>query len=110
MKISIEKTGGVTVIKLDGSLDAETVQAFKAKAYKIVEEGSSRLVLDATRLEFVDSMGLGALISLLRRVRTKQGDVKIASPNKDVMSIFEITRLHRLFEIYPNAEAAVQKF
>ena len=110
MKVNIEKKDGVVVFHVSGSLDAENVQQFKSQAVKIIEGGLFRFVLDFSNLEFVDSMGLGAMISLLRRVRPKKGDIKIASVNKDVMSIFEIRRLHRLFEIYPNTEHAANSF
>lgn len=84
---------------MGGNLDADTVPQFKKAAYKIVEEGYVQLVIDCHALDFIDSLGLGALISLLRKVRTNEGDLKIAGLNKDCRSIFEITRLNRLFEI-----------
>jgi anti-sigma B factor antagonist len=50
------------------------------------------------------------MISLLRRAREKKGDVKVCGVNREIKEIFEITRLHRLFEISKNVEEAVQKF
>lgn len=110
MKIDITKKEDVTILKISGNLDAESVAEFKKTAGKIVEEGCYQLIIDCRTLEFVDSMGLGAMISLLRKVRTHQGDIKIAALNADVRSVFEITRLHRLFEITPDMESAYQKF
>ncbi len=110
MKIDILKKEEITILQISGNLDAESVAAFKKTAGKIVEEGCTHLILDCKALEFIDSMGLGAIISLLRKVRSQQGDIKIAALSPDVRSVFEITRLHRLFEITPDMESAYQKF
>lgn len=110
MQIETNKTDGVTVLHVKGNLDADSVASFKKTAYKIVEEGCHHLVMDCSALDFVDSMGLGAMISLLRRVRMQKGDLKVAGLNKDVRSVFEITRLHTLFEILSDWKTACQKF
>ncbi|MFH1654587.1 MAG: STAS domain-containing protein [Pseudomonadota bacterium] len=110
MNIKIQSLGGVKVLHCDGSLDADTVEAFKEVSYKLINEGTNNFVIDCTEVQFVDSIGLGALISLLRRVREKEGDVKISSLNEDVKTIFEITRLHRLFEISADWKTAAKSF
>lgn len=110
MKIEIKKEASVAVLHLSGNLDADSVAQFKKEAYKIVEGGCHQLVLNLAKTDFVDSMGLGAMISLLRRVRTHKGDLKVACLSKDVRSVFEITRLHRLFEIAPDWQSASAKF
>ncbi len=110
MKIKIENKNNIAILQITGNLDADSVAQFKKTAYKIVDDGCCRLVLDCQAMDFVDSMGLGALISLLRKVRTSQGDLKIAALKQDVHSIFEITRLHRLFEILPDWKTACEKF
>ncbi|MBI4124660.1 MAG: STAS domain-containing protein [Deltaproteobacteria bacterium] len=110
MKIIVNKKNGVTILHLKGNLDADTVAQFKRQAYPLVEEGCHQMVIDCHTLDFIDSMGLGAMISLLRRVRTHAGDVKICALNKDVHSVFEITRLHRLFDIQPDWQTACERF
>ena len=110
MKIEIKKIKDVAILQISGSLDADSVPQFKKTALATVEGGCVKLVVNALRLEFIDSMGLGCLISLLRRVRTNKGDLKIAELSPEVKQIFEITRLHRLFDIFPTVEEAEQKF
>lgn len=110
MKIEIEKKEVATVLTISGNLDADTVPQFKKAAQKVVDEECWQVVLDFSQLDFIDSMGLGALISLLRRVRTRQGDVKISGLKPEVRSVFEITRLNRLFEIFPDWQTALSKF
>lgn len=110
MRIDIEKHNEISVLHLNGTLDADTVSHFKQKIFKLVDAGCHALVLDCDKLLFVDSMGLGAMISILRRVRTQHGDLKVAGLNADVRNVFEITRLQNLFEIAPDWKAACEKF
>ena len=110
MHIEVENRGGVSVMHCGGSLDADSIAAFKKVAYDLVDKGSTRLVVDCANLTFVDSMGLGVLISLLRRARQSQGDVKVAALTDDVKTIFEITRLHRLFEVCADLNTAIKRF
>lgn len=110
MKVEIKKINNVALLQVSGSLDADSVPQFKKTVLSAVESGSVLLVVDATKLEFIDSMGLGCLISLLRRVRTHKGDLKVAGLSPEVKQIFEMTRLHRLFDIFPTWEVAAETF
>lgn len=110
MHIEVESRGDVSVVHCGGSLDADSIAAFKKVAYDLVDTGKIRLVVDCSSLTFVDSMGLGVLISLLRRARQHKGDVKVAALTDDVKTIFEITRLHRLFEVCSDLTTAIKRF
>lgn len=110
MNIDVKQDGDIQVIGCGGSLDADTVAAFKKVAYDLVGGGTTRFVIDCANLTFIDSMGLGVLISLLRRVRSRDGDVKVAALCDEVKTIFEITRLHRLFDVCADASTAVRQF
>ena len=110
MNLKIEKKQDVVVLQVKGSLDADSVSQFKKKVNKIIEEGSKCLVLDGSELEFVDSMGLGSLISFLRKLRSQNGDLKVAAISKEVQQVFEITRLHQLFQIFSNSDEAIKAF
>ncbi|MBI4211625.1 MAG: STAS domain-containing protein [Deltaproteobacteria bacterium] len=110
MNIKIDAVGNVAVVRCGGSLDAESVGIFKKAMTELVNGGSTQLVVDCEKLSFIDSMGLGALISLLRRVRNQNGDLKVAGLSDDVKTIFEITRLHRLFDVCQDTNAACRQF
>ncbi len=110
MDIRPEKIGKIIVLRCNGSLDAECVSQFKKTSQKLVDDGNRYFVIDASSMNFVDSMGLGAIISLLRRVQADRGEVKIASLSPDVRMIFELTRLHRVFDICASASEACKKF
>ena len=110
MNMKVESHGDISVVQCGGSLDADSVGAFKKVVGDLVNSGAVRLVIDCAQLTFVDSMGLGAMISLLRRVRSREGDLKVAAIADDVKTIFEITRLHRLFDVCPDAASACRQF
>ena len=110
MNIEVTQAGNIKVLHCGGSLDADSVAGFKKLAYDLVNDGSTRFVIDCTNLSFIDSMGLGVLISLLRRVRQREGDVKVASLTDEVKTIFEITRLHRLFDVCSDSNSALKRF
>lgn len=110
MKLDVSKKGDVTLIVCSGSLDADNVPVFKKAAYDAFESGVIKFILDASKMDFVDSMGLGVLISLLRKLKQKNGDIKIASLTPDVKTIFEITKLYRLFDVYDDSETALKGF
>lgn len=110
MNIDVKQQGDIQIMHCGGSLDADTVSAFKKVAYDLVSSGATRFVIDCSNLTFVDSMGLGVLISLLRRARSKNGDVKVAALSDEVKTIFEITRLHRLFDVCADWNTAVKQF
>jgi len=67
-------------------------------------------VLDLSRLRFVDSSGLGALLSCLRQLTGRGGDLRLSGMSKPVRALFELVRMHRIFDIYPTKEEAIKAF
>jgi anti-sigma B factor antagonist len=110
MKIKVATEKNVTILSCIGSLDSETLAKFKQATQKLCDNGATRLVLEGGQLTFIDSMGLGALISLLRKVKEHEGDIKVANLTPDVETIFQITRLHRLFDVCDSVDDACAKF
>ena len=110
MNINTTQAGKVSKIQLAGRLEAATVPELKAEVQKLVSNNSSQIVLDMAGVTFVDSSGLGALVASLRTVNKVDGDIRIANLTPDVRSIFELTRMHRLFEIYPSSDVAIASY
>lgn len=96
------------VHRLQTELDAGTRQAFKERILELLEQGERKFVLDLSDCAYVDSSGLGVLVSIARRIRTAGGEIVLAGLNADVVDLFERTRLDTLFAIAENAEAAVR--
>lgn len=110
MNITTTQEGNVSKVQLAGRLEAATVPELKAEVQKLVKNTSSQIVLDMAGVTFVDSSGLGAMVASLRTVNKVDGDIRIANLTPDVRSIFELTRMHRLFEIYPSSEVAIASY
>lgn len=110
MEIDADKVGNVAVavIPLD-ELDASNVGELKRDMGPILE-ANTRLVIDLSRLRFIDSSGLGAMLSCLRHLSAKGGDLKLCGMSKQVRATFELVRMHRIFEIFSSREEAVQAF
>jgi len=100
----------VAVVVLKGSLDVSKQMSLKADLAKISSDSDNDLVLNFTDVNFIDSSCLGALVSLTKEVRNCKGDIKISNVNDDVRSIFQITRLDKIFEIFDDVDSAVESF
>ena len=77
---------------------------------KLFEEGKHNLVVDLQAVRFVDSSGLGALVSGFKNASSRNGNLKLAGLQLQVKSMFELTRLHRVFEIYTDSAEALSSF
>jgi len=110
MELVVEKMGDVAVVGLPvEELDASNTAEFKRDVAPVLEQ-DARVVFDLGKLRFVDSSGLGAFLSCLRRVNARGGDVKLCRMSKQVRTVFELVRMHRIFDIQETREAAVAAF
>ena len=110
MDIAVDKLGDVVVATIPvDELDASSSVELKRDIAPILE-ANTRLVIDLTPLQFVDSSGLGALLSCLRQLRAKGGDLKLCCISKQVKAALELVRLHRVFDIFSTRDEAVRAF
>ncbi len=87
-----------------GRLDAATAPEQREKLHDLVRAGDARLVVDLSETEFVDSSGLGALISGLKAARQTGGDLRITAPNRQVTAALEMTNLDRILTMNESAD------
>jgi len=93
------------------NLDAKKSTTFKKSIIDLVtEKNQQNVVFDLDRLQFIDSSGLGTFLSVLRVLNMQGGDLKLANMQKPIRTMFEIVRMHKLFEIYNSTEDAVHSF
>lgn len=107
---SIGNKKDVCVITLTGSLDVALQKQLKLGLEDAIEKNGTDLVLDFAHVSFIDSSCLGALVSLTKHLRDQKGDIKIACPADEVRSIFQITRLDRLFQLFDSVDDAIDAF
>jgi anti-sigma B factor antagonist len=110
MQPTVEKIGDVTVVTVNTEqLDAGNSEDFRQQMAPILE-GCHKLVLDLSRVRFVDSRGCGAILSCLKRLAEVKGDLKICNVAKFVRTVFDLIRLHKICEITGTREEAIAAF
>jgi anti-sigma B factor antagonist len=109
MNIDFNLSRGVTVAKLlDRRLDASGAPDFKTRVGDRIDTGVSLLVLDLSAVEFVDSTGLSAILSALKRLPPEGGILALAGCRKPVAELIKLTRLDRVLRLFPNVEDAME--
>jgi anti-sigma B factor antagonist len=101
---------GVLVVEVDGQLIVGNRQEFKQKVLEALEGGERRFLIDFTRTAYIDSSGLGVLVSLSKKIRDAGGDLRLAGLNDDLKTLFELTKLDTLFAISETAAEALMAF
>ena len=94
---------------LEDNLDASNVREFRDAAQSLMHE-RARVVLDMAGVQFVDSSGLGALIACLRQTNARRGDFRLCAMSRTVRALFELMRMHRVFNIHETRNEAVTSF
>ena len=101
---------GVYLIRVEGQLIVGNRQELKTAIQEALDHGERRFVIDFSRTGYIDSSGLGALVSISKKVREQGGDLRLSGLNEDLRSLFELTKLDTLFAISDTAEKAAGGF
>ena len=113
MQIDIGERDGTAVVRPSAArVDLQVAPEFRAALLESIGAGHHRLVVDMAAVDFVDSSGLGALVSALKALKlvSTDGDIRLANVQPPVVALLEIIRLHRVFISYPSVELAVESF
>lgn len=108
MQIEGKKVGDLLIVTpLEKRLDASAAADFKGKIVDWINAGNNRIVLDLSQVDFVDSSGLGAIVSCLKTLGGN-GDLVICGIRETVMCLFQLTRMNRVFQIFPTEAEALK--
>lgn len=111
MDIRVEnQDGDIATIRPVGRLDLLSAPDLKKRFGQLVSAGRCRLVVDLKGIVFIDSSGLGALISGIRETRLAHGDLLLAQPNDQAKVLLELTTLDQILRTYPTVSDAMQRF
>jgi len=102
-----EKEETVIITVEEERMDAHNSGNLKERMLQLFDEGKYQLVIDLTNVRFIDSSGLGALVSGFKNASARDGSLKLCCLQPQVRSMFELTRLHRVFEIFTTLEEAL---
>jgi anti-sigma B factor antagonist len=110
MRLQSEIHGEITVISLPcGALDAGNAAEFKKDVSPLLGR-SDKVIIDLSCVGFMDSAGLGAILSVLKRVSGNKGELRLAGMGKEVRALFELVRMHRILDVYNDREQAIKSF
>jgi anti-sigma B factor antagonist len=98
---------GKAVVAVFGSVDLTTAPDLRNQLAEFIDDGVTCIITDLTGTDFLDSTGLGALVSALKRLRTRDGEIRVVCAPGHVRKVFEITSLDRVFSMYDTVDAAL---
>lgn len=110
MSFAIEKQGDIVVVDVEGQLIVGNRQELKQKVLDELEKGERRFLIDFEGTGYIDSSGLGVLVSLSKKIREQGGELRLANLNDDLKTLFELTKLDTLFQIADSRERALESF
>jgi len=108
MELDIKQhvSGDLCELTLAGEIDVYTAPGLKKELVELIEGGCNNVIVDLEGVAFIDSSGLGVLVSALRRAREHDGSVRIVCSRDSVLKIFRITGLDKVFPIFPSVAEA----
>ena len=104
---SVENGNALVVTVTDRRIDAAVAVRFKDKMLELTTHPSERVILDMQNVEFLDSSGLGAVVGSMKQLG-RERKLDLAGLTPAVEKVFRITRMDRVFRIFPNVDAAQQ--
>jgi anti-sigma B factor antagonist len=109
MQIEGRHEGSVLIVKpLESALDAYAAGSFRDQMAGWIQQGDRRIVLDLSQVQFLDSTGLGAIVSSYKRM-DGDGTMVICRAGEMVLDVFRLTRMDRVFPIVTDEQQAVQR-
>ena len=110
MSFQTSKENAVVVVDVDGQLIVGNRQELKQKVLDELEAGERKFLIDFANTGYIDSSGLGVLVSLSKKIREQGGELRLANLNEDLRTLFELTKLDTLFNIADSRGEALASF
>jgi len=108
MEIERKDLGANVVVGLKGEINFDTSLTLRKTFLELIDEGKSSLVVNFKEVEYIDSSGLATLVELYQKLKGKNGTLRLSNLSGKVKSIFEITKLDKIFDIYDREEEALK--
>ena len=110
LNLSVQRAGDTHVVTLRGAVRLEGADDLAAELLLLIRRSSPHLILDLTELEFLSSIGIGAIVSAHNQARQLSGRVGMVNPTPAIAAMLRLTRIDRLVPIFPTLESARQAF
>lgn len=109
-EIKEKHLGDITICSIAGEININTSLNMRKGFEKLACENSRKIILNLGSVSYIDSSGLATLIEMLQRVKRNNGVMRLSNLSEKVSSLFEITKLDKLFNIFSNEEEALKNF
>ena len=110
MEILKREAQGVVLLDLAGEVDLYNAGALKETVREIIAVGKHRIIINMQNVPYIDSTGIGVMLSFLQPLRQQQGDLKLVSLSAAVTKVFQLTNLVKFFSIFDSEDAATAAF
>jgi len=110
MEITTNLENGVSVVRLAGRFDAQTAGMVDEGLQKAIADGGGHLVLDMSKVEYISSAGLRVLLSTAKRLTSSAGELVLCGLQPYVLEVFDVAGFTSIFQIKPDAAAALNSF
>lgn len=110
MEISQREKNSIIILEIKGEIDLYNAPEIKDIVTKLIEDKKYDIIINLARVSYIDSSGIGALISSLSNLKKYQGSLKIINVFASVKKVFELTKLTSFFEIYEGEDQALDSF
>ena len=110
MNLDLEESGDVSILVLGGQLAGCSSRSFREAMDMLIESGRTMVLLDFTDLTFMDSAGIGELVSSFRTINRLGGALKILKPDKRIQDTLTLTKLLPIFEVFEDRDEAIASF
>ena len=110
MGLKTEDRNGLVVCYVEGEIDINTAPDLKKHFEKILSKKAPKIVVNFAKVTYVDSSGLATLVEILKGMRTYGGKMRLSNLSPKIKSLFEITKLERLFDIMADEAQAISDF
>lgn len=102
--------GEVVVIDIPRRLTSEISGELKKLMKELMEQEKYKIVMNLEKTKYMDSSGLGAIVSKIAATRSKGGDIRLAAPQQTIIDLLELTHINQIVKIYDSVEEAVKSF
>jgi len=99
---------GITILKVSGFVDASNISRFDDELYSHIKRGETKIIIDCSDLQYINSMGMGILLEARQLATKKDGDIVILNLPKKISKVFEILGFNEIFKFYTSEEEALK--
>lgn len=110
MQISIREVDSIPVISISGEVDLYNAKEIKQVLDQKIQEGKYEIVVDVSEVPFMDSSGIGTLVTGMYKLRKYYGGLKVAGISGSVAKVFKLTGMESHLQVYESIEEAIQAF